>query len=192
MAKSRADFELHSPGLELFHRGFTGYTPGLGIQHGPVTFSDEMSINVLVTPGRDQVPYAEIFSNHAADFRGIAIEQRGDKTNQYSMALGSGKEWMYAGDFSLQPARRNYISLQVNGKQAVLYVNGALIAHTALVAPIASTDRPVYLGNWIGGDRQFNGLIDEILIAKGTQSANEVRADSMRLLDNANMHCGGD
>ncbi len=191
MAKSKSDFELQLPGLEILHQGFIGHMPDHGIEQPPITFSNEMSIDVLVTPGTEQVANANIFSNHAADFRGIAIEQRGDETNQYSIALGNGKGWMYAGNFSLQPARQNYISLQVNGRQTALYVNGALIARTILVAPIASTDRPVYIGNWIGGDRQFNGMIGEVLIAEGTRSAKEVRLDSIRILANHSAHSGG-
>ena len=191
VAKQEADFELHTTGSELFHAGFDSEASGHSIKRPPVTFSDEMSIDVLVIPDEEQVPYADIFSNHAADYRGIAIEQRADKTNQYSIALGSGKEWMYTGDFSLQPARRNYISLQVSDQRTILYVNGNVVARTTLPAPIASTDRPVYLGNWIGGDRGFNGLIGEVLIASRTRSGNEVRINSLRLLGNGASQPGG-
>ncbi|HEY4900955.1 MAG TPA: LamG domain-containing protein [Terriglobales bacterium] len=191
VVKKETAWELRSAGPPLLHIGFERGMLGTGVQQPAITFSNQMSIDLLVSPENQQVPWADILSNHATDYRGIAIEQRGDKTNQYSIAVGSGKEWMYAGDFSLLPARRNYISLQVDGKQTALYVNGALVARTILAAPIASTDRPIYLGNWLGGDRQFNGLIGEVLIAKGTRSSNDVRVDSIRLLDNRSAHSGG-
>jgi concanavalin A-like lectin/glucanase superfamily protein len=193
MAKSVASLELRPPGPELLHVGFAGELFGNGVAEPPITFNSDMSIELLITPGEKQVPYADILSNHATDFRGIAVEQLDGNANQYEVALGNGKEWMYIGDFTLLPGRRSYISLQVNdNKEASLYVNGELVAHKTLAAPVASSDRPVYVGNWVGGGRQFNGLINEVLIAKGTRSGPEVHADSERLLGNGSAQRRGD
>lgn len=192
IAKNGDALELHSRGSELIHLGFEGAEFGNGVTLPPITFNDDMSIDLLVTPGQRQVPYAEILSNHATDFRGIAIEQRGSAINEYSVVFGNGKEWMHAGDFSLPPGRRSYISLQVKNKETSLYINGELVAHKVMAVSIPSTNRPLRIGNWIGRDRQFNGLIDEVLIANGTRTGPEVRAIATSLRKNGNAPPAGD
>ena len=181
LEKTPADFLLTSPGPELLHQGFVGNAPSRGVKLPPVEFNDEISIDLLVSPGVGQVPNADILSNHAGDFRGIAFEQSGEQQNSYSVVLGNGKEWMHAGELNLQPGRPHYISLQVKGEQTELYLDGKLIARNALDAPVASTNRPFYLGNWIGGDREFNGMINEVLIASGTRNAEQVQKQAVKI-----------
>jgi hypothetical protein len=182
--KAESALELHPAGSALLHVGYDGSTLGQGAQQPAITFSNEMSIDVLVSPGTSQVPWADVLSNHAGDYRGIAIEQQGDHTNQFSIALGNGTAWMTAGDFSLVPGRRNYVSLQIKDKLTILYLNGKLIARTNQPATVVSTSRPLYVGNWAGGNRPFNGSVDEVLISSGNKSGTEIAADASRLLAN--------
>ena len=191
LEKDPADFELHPPGHELLHRGFRDTIPSHGVETSALSFVDDMSVELLVTPGSEQVAYADILSNHASDFRGIAIEQREEHTNLYTVVLGDGTKWVYAGELQLEPGRVSYISLQVKGRHTELFLNGELIASKSLSGPIASTDRPVFLGNWISGGRHFNGVIHEVLIAQGTRSGADVHQDSLRLLRGNNSHSGG-
>jgi hypothetical protein len=60
-------------------------------------------------------------------------------------------------------------------------VNGNPIARTVLPDPIAASPHSVWLGNWKGGDRPFNGWIEEVLIAKGAKSEATVLSDAGRL-----------
>ena len=191
LEKDPVDFELHSPGNELLHQGFRSTLPSHGVMTPPITFTDDMSVELLVTPGAGQVAYADILSNHSSDFRGIAIEQREERTNLYTVVLGDGTKWVSAGDLQLKPSRLNYISLQLKNGRTELYLNGEIVESRSLAGPIASTDRPVYLGNWIAGGRQFNGVIDEVLISQGARSAAEVHRDSVRILRGSPANSGG-
>jgi len=189
MVKSESAWELRPAGPPLLHVGYEGGTMGEGFQLPPIAFSDEMSIDLLVTPDESQVPWADILSNHhGSDFRGIAIEQRGDHSNEFALSLGNGTAWMNAGEFSLTPGRLNYVSLQVKDNQTMLYVDGRLVAKRIHPAPVLSTSRPLYVGNWIGGGRSFNGLVDEVLISSGNKGGDEIAADAARLLGKEASH----
>lgn len=179
--KNRDAFELHASGPELLHVGYESGDLGNGIELPAINFENDMCIEVLVVPRDSQSTYATILSNHWADFRGLTIEQIGTQTHQYSAAFGTGKGWMTVGNFTLNPGRRNHISLQVTDRVARLYVNGVAVAHKMLPEPIATSPHPVRIGNWQGEDRPYNGRIEELLIARGAKSEETVTADAKRL-----------
>jgi hypothetical protein len=182
MAKDRQSFELHAAGPELLHVGYESRDIGNGVEYPPLSLGSDVSIEVLVTPGELQVPYADILSNHAADSTGFCIEQMGPQTNKYSLAFGSGKSWMEVGTFALSPGHRYYISLQMKNTEARLYVNGALVASKVLPAAPLESPHPVRIGNWVAGGRRFNGWVEEVLIARGAKSEAMIFQDSKRLL----------
>ena len=188
VVKKESAWELRSAGPPLLHFGYDGGTLGAGVQQPAISFTNEMSIDLLVSPEDNQVPNADILSNHATDYRGLAIEQLGDHTNHFSVSLGNGTSWMNAGQFSLEPGRRSYVSLQIEDKQTMLYVNGKLIAKTLQPAQPVSTNRPLYVGNWIGGGRPFNGFVGEVLISNGNKSGDEIAADAVRLVPKGESH----
>jgi hypothetical protein len=181
VAKSRDAFELHASGPELLHVGYESGDLGNGVEFPAIKFESDMSIEVLVVPGDSQSRWADILSNHWVDLRGLAIEQVDTQTNQFLTAFGIGKRWMEVGNFALNPGRRNHISLQIKDREARLYVNGNPIARKVLPEPIAASPHPVWVGNWKGGDRPFNGWIEEVLIARGAKSEETVLADARRL-----------
>jgi hypothetical protein len=179
--KSRDALVLHASGPELLHAGYESGDLGSGVEFPAIHFENDMCIEALVVPGDTQSQYAEILSNHWVDSRGLAIEQIDAQNNQYSAAFGTGKGWMVVGTFGLAKGRRNYISLQVKDGEARLYVDGSPIASKVLPEPIAASPHSVWLGNWKGGDRPFNGWIEEVLIARGAKSEEMVLSDARRL-----------
>jgi len=181
MPKTPDQFELRPAGSEILHVGFQSNV-GSGIELHPIAFDTHMSIEVLVAPRSAQVAWADIVSNHGLDPHGFAIEQLDRQTNRYRVVFGSGKGWMDVGAFDLISGRRNYISIQVEGREARLYVNGAKVARTTLPEPIAPSSRPLRIGNWINGDRPFAGSIEELMIARGAKPEEAVLADAKRLM----------
>ena len=180
-AKSRDAFELHATGPELLHVGYESADLGIGPVFPPINFENEMSIEVLVVPGDSQSAWADILSNHWVDSRGFAIEQVNSQTNQYSASFGTGKGWTEIGTFTLTKGRRNYISLQIKDREARLAVNGNPVARKILAETIPASPHSVHIGNWKGRDREFNGWIQEVLIAKGAKSDEVMLADATRL-----------
>lgn len=180
-AKSQSAMELHAAGPVLLHVGYESGHLGNGTEFPAINFEKDMGVEVLVNPGNTQRPYADILSNHRGDFRGLAIELVDAKTNLYTASLGSGKEWMAIGNFTLRPGHRSHISLQLKDREANLYVNGLVVSRTVLPAPISQSPYPVFVGNWAGGDRSFQGWIEEVLISSGAKSEKMVFADARRL-----------
>jgi len=180
MPKNREAFELRSSGPEILHVGYEGDI-GNGDGFSAITFGDDLSIEVLVTPRASQNAYASILSNHS-NYRGFSIEQLNTQTNLYGVAFGTGKEWMGVGTFLLVSGCRNYISLQLKDGEARLYMNGDTIARKLLPAEVAESSELIWIGNWIVGDRSFNGWIEEVLIAKNAKTEETVISEAKRLL----------
>jgi len=181
ISKSRNEFELQASGPELLHAGYEKEDLGNGIEFPAVKFDNDMSVEVLVVPGDSQVMYADILSNHWVDRRGLAIEQVYTQTNHYVVSFSTGNGWIDLGGFALATGRRNYISLQMRNGEARLYLNGTPIARKILPEPLAESPYPVWVGNWKGRDRLFNGGIEEVLIARGAKSEEMVFRDAKRL-----------
>jgi Concanavalin A-like lectin/glucanases superfamily len=179
--KDRSSLELRPAGPEAIHIGYTGGSIGSGVENPAVPKSADMSIEVLVTPGERQVPWADILSNHGPDFRGFAIEQRGVETNRYSVVVGDGEAWMEVGDLTLSPGRRHYISIQIDGRSSSIFLDGQLASHKILPSDPAPSDRKLFIGNWVGSGRQFNGLIEEVSVSFGVRSPEMILADAIRL-----------
>jgi len=180
-AKSRDSFELHGDGPELFHVGYNTQDLGSGVKFPPLTLGRDVSIELLVTPDASQVVYANIFGNHSPDMKGFCLEQVETRTNEYSLAFGSGKGWMVAGTFSLQPGKRSYISIQKRDTEIKLYINGVQAASKVLPDAFAESPLPFEIGNWVGGGRQFNGWIEELLISTPSKSGAIVAQTGMSL-----------
>jgi hypothetical protein len=179
--KNPASYELLPAGPTALHTGYAGGNLGSGVVKPPLPASDQLSIEVLVTPGDQQVTWADILSNHGPGFGGFAIEQQANQTNLYSVVVGDGKAWIEIGQMQLTPNSRHYISVQVNGRDASIYLDGRVISRKLLPSPPASSSYGVSIGNWVGGGRQFNGLIEEVCISRGTRSAAAISADASRL-----------
>lgn len=179
--KSPNEFDLYAIGQELLHVGYKSGDLGNGIELSTINFETDVCIEVLLIPGDTQKQYADILSNHFLDFRGLAIELVDTQKNLYGVAFGNGKGWMDVGKFTLSPNQRSYISLQVKDGVASLYVNGDVITHNLLPEPIAQSSGSLFIGNWKGDNRQFQGRIEEVLISSGSKSEKEVISDFKRL-----------
>ena len=179
--KSLSAMELHAAGPVMLHVGYESGHIGNGLELPAIHFEKEMGIEVLVNPRNFQRSYADILSNHREDFRGLAIELVDARTNLYAASFGSGKDWMVIGNFTLIPGQRSHISIQLKDGLVNLYVNGYPISHTVLPAPIVQSPNSIFLGNWQGGDRSFQGWIEEVLISGRAKSKKMVLEDGVRL-----------
>jgi hypothetical protein len=171
--KDPNEFMLSTSNVELLHIGYQSGELGNGIELPPISFANHLSIEILIKPYFSQNPNAEILSNHW-NYRGIAIEQVNNELNHYVIAFGNGKNWMDVGKLTLRPNEISYISLQVKDLIVNIYINGQIVAHTDLPEPIAKSPYPLYLGNWKGGGRKFQGWIEEVLISSDSKSENQV------------------
>src|SRR5262249_6077368 len=137
-----------------------------------------MTLELVLKPAAEQVQCATLISNHpGAGFDGITIEQDGSTTNRYHVLLGDGQRWHRLATFDLLPDRWHHLALVLNRTNAELFLDGARIASFDVQA-ITPKDSPLPLsiGNWINGNRQFNGFVREVrLLAEDLPEAEIAR-----------------
>lgn len=137
-----------------------------------INFGKDYSIELLVKPYGNEVPYSSIIGNHpgASGHEGFVI-QRINTTDFYNFTFGDGKKWINSKPFLLDMDIWNYIVVVSNNNNLDVYKNGELISHEEVDGNIVNSSIPLYLYNWVHLDRKFNGIIDEFRIS------NEVKTD---------------
>jgi hypothetical protein len=161
-------FELPAGRDEVLHVGFNRDMAPSGYVFSTVRLGKTFTIEAVVRTSASQVAYSTITSNHPGshNFQGVSIEQMGPLANRYAVGLGSGTQWMSAGQFQLSPGKRSYIALVVADGQARLYLNGELASMNKLAGPVAESDYPLSIGNWINKDRMFTGIVEEYRLSR--------------------------
>jgi hypothetical protein len=136
----------------------------------PLLLPNVFSLEILVNPSGPQVSYAAIISNHPGSnyYEGFVVQQDGDKQNTFSFGFGNGQQWGKSVNFTLNERQWNYIAIVVEANIVKLYVNGKFINSTDIGIVMKNSDLALDMGNWIGNDRAFNGLIREISICGGS------------------------
>jgi len=136
---------------------------------GPIYLNKNFSIEILVRPNRGQVAYAGILGNHPGKeyYEGFVIQQNYLNQNEYTFGFGNGKEWLPTIKFNLAENRINHLLIDVRKNQTSVYVDGKFIGSVDTIDSIKNSDMPLYIGNWVNGDRPFKGLIEEIKITNG-------------------------
>ena len=71
----------------------------------------------------------------------------------------------------------NYLVVTVENKKNCVFKNGILIESVGVNSRIQNSDIPLVIGNWIGGDRPFNGMIEEVLISNSSISYDRVKSN---------------
>lgn len=121
-------------------------------------------------PGATQKTYANIIDNEHATFISWTIQQDADNTNAYYYGGGALVH------FSLQPDVWQQVSLVKDENGASVYVNGELVDRQPLQVTIDYTGaHTLRLGNWSGGDRNWNGQLDEVRLWNKALSQTEVQ-----------------
>ncbi len=139
--------------------------------------SDSFTIEVIVKPSKNQVAYADIIGNHPGYnyYEGFVIQQDNQNQNVYTFGFGNGKEWLPGVKFKLNEEKWNYLAVVVVEKNMIkVFNNGILVASVDAKDSIKNSKMPLEVGNWINGDRPFNGLIEEVRISNGSLSENEI------------------
>ncbi|OLN32157.1 LamG domain-containing protein [Desulfosporosinus metallidurans] len=165
-----------------FHVGFKNGFVKDGAEFSPVELASSFSVEVLVKPYATQVPYAGIIGNHPGEkyYSGFVIQQNSQSANNYQFGFGDGNKWMKETDFKLTPNQWSYVAVIVNQhtQEIVVYVNGTLAGKQVLEGQINNSHQPLFVGNFIGGDRAFNGLIKEVKITNGVLTREEIQINS--------------
>jgi len=144
-----------------------------------INLNNYFTIQVLVRPYADQVPYATILGSHPGtnNFEGFVIQQANLSQNNYSYIFGTGKSWESPLKFHLDDNEWNYLVIIAEDEKIFAYNNGILINSTNLGSTIKNSDIPLDIGNWIGNDRAFNGVIKEVMISNSSLSTETIKSN---------------
>lgn len=149
---------------------------GLKDEINPISLGSEFTLEILVKPDYLQVPYSAIIGNHPGfkNFQGFVIQQNPQEENMYSFGFGNGATWSTPLNFKLEPQKMNYLAITFVNGNVKIFVNGNKVIENNTNFSISNSDLPLTIGNWINRDREFNGLIDEIIISDRALSQNQI------------------
>ena len=103
------------------------------------------------------------------------MQQNGDMLNEYSFGYGSSPEPGGAGPVQLTADRWQHVAVACDGKEVVIYRDGAEVARGAGVNPLApNLRRSRRLGNGHMEGRFFSGALDDFRIYARALSGAEV------------------
>ncbi len=154
---------------------------GDGLSFAPCSPRAPWSLEAVIRPAADQVPYAAVVGNHPG--RGIGgFVLHLDSPRCCTLMAGDGKAWRTVLRFAVRPEAWNYLAVVVTGETATAWVNGEAVA-SAPAAGLAIEDSPLPLqvGDWCGGDRRFHGLIREVRLLNRALSPQEIAESAERI-----------
>ena len=128
------------------------------------------TVQFWAKPGTTQNTYANIIDNEHASFVSWVIQQDIDKTNEYYMGAGA---LVY---FKLQANVWQQVTAVKSKTSLSVYVNGELIDSAPLVSDITYlSSHTLRLGQWAGGERAWNGQLDEVRLWNKSLSKAEIQ-----------------
>ena len=119
---------------------------------------------MVVKPAAVQGPYATLVGNHPGrGVGGFVIQHEG--AGLWTLLGGDGKAWRPILQLRLRPGEWNYLALVRSQDAFTVYLDGEPMASNA--APdvvIEDSPLPLQIGNWVGNDRPFNGVVKEVRV----------------------------
>ena len=175
--KDASELKLSGGKNPVFHIGFKGGNIGGGIEHEALSLDANFSVDAIVKPFSNQVPYAGMLGNHPGRnyYEGFVIQQEAFGQNVFTFGYGNGKKWLPPVRFKLPENQWAYIAIVVKNNKIKLYVNGILSSTIETGDSIKNSDMPISIGNWHNKDRPFNGLIDEVRLLNYALTDDEVQ-----------------
>lgn len=157
--------------------------PPFAILPNTVPLPDDFTVELLLRPAASQTTGATIFSNYSGKqgIRGVTLEQTGQRTNNYALAFGDGKEWMPAGSLFLSPDSLHCLTVTRDKRQIDLYLDGFRVAGQLIPANLLPSESPLTIGNSVSKDRPFNGSIQEVRITRKAAQAQAIADNGARL-----------
>ncbi len=131
------------------------------------------TISMWLKPGSSQNLYANIIdNNHSGSFQNWTCQQDYNSTNNYGFGTMNTASF-----FSLTANIWQHLVLVKSANAIETYVNGALVQSTPYTnGDINYSGQYLRLGNWGGGGRSWNGIMDDVKIYSGALSDAEILA----------------
>ncbi|MFH0908834.1 MAG: LamG-like jellyroll fold domain-containing protein [bacterium] len=135
-----------------------------------------ITIAMWVKPAATQKTYADLFGGHANN-QGYVIQQNLIMTNQFLFAYNNGSGWQCGPVLTqLKAGQWNFFVVQKDGNKVRHYLDGKLTGEADVTGDIYYlAGERIYIGEgYIPGQRNFNGLIDEVKVYNYALTANDI------------------
>jgi hypothetical protein len=133
------------------------------------------SISLWVNPDGAQVMHADLLGNHGEPFKGLDIQQVGDRTNLYGFGYGDGRKWQGVEAAQLEAGRWQHLAVVCDGDTAVLYLDGVEKARNPAKGPLVPNPSQSFkIGQGYHSGRYFHGLLSDVRIYREALSLAEV------------------
>jgi hypothetical protein len=134
------------------------------------------TISLWANPGSTQGPGSTLIekSHDLPNPCEWAVEMSG-VTNKYTFTIWDVSNWNPTQSIQFNVNSWNHFLLMKTGKKTFAYLNGVLLGTATLSTSRLSSNGnlPVYIGCFLGGDRYFNGLIDDVFVFNRSLSSEE-------------------
>lgn len=136
------------------------------------------TISVWVNPGDNQRVWVDLMGNHTGAVQGYAIEQLDANTNAFFHTMTSAGGWNNSGAMTtpLVTGEWNHFALVRDGVSLRHFLNGmqTVLDEGFADEPIVPADNFIIGHSQCCGDRQFNGIIDQVMIFGRALSEDEI------------------
>lgn len=177
---SRKDAVVHaamdSQNLVYFMRdGRRGYMNGK-IEAAPLQLGADFSIQLIVKPHDQKAPNACIASTHPGygNYEGFALQR---DASSFRFGFGDGKRWLPSMQIPMPGREWSFLSIVTRGRHLSVYRNGTLVSTLDAGGTMKNSAMPFIIGNWIQGDRPFNGELAELQVVARALSEAEIAND---------------
>lgn len=124
----------------------------------------DFTVGCWVKPSKTQRPWANLLSSHengsGGDYRGISIEQDGDRANRFYLIAGNGAEWIGTSiTTQLEADAWQHFAVVRRGPQLTHYLNGQVSAEGKITdSRFQPATSPFRVGNWARGDETDSAM----------------------------------
>ncbi len=159
--------------------------------NNPVVTVEKMvdfSMGCWVNPGPQQKTWTNILSSHQEPpRRGISFEMINNNINQFGIAIGDGPNWFGAGTVQLKTGVWNHLAFVRSGRTGTWYLNGRSLGNIGLGSgePVVPATSNFRIGNWVLGNRELDGLVDESFLFSRALDAEEIESIVEKGLEHA-------
>ncbi|WGU93815.1 LamG domain-containing protein [Paenibacillus dendritiformis] len=160
---------------------------GMSDSIAPISLGFSYYLELLIKPGEEQINNAAILGNHPGNgFEGFVVQQNNEKQNIYTFSFGNGANWNISEEFRLDADKWSYLVVSVLENTISIYINGDLVSTHEANGTIKNSSMNLSIGNWLYGDRTFNGIIREVNIGEGAISKDLINMTWNRVKEEMN------
>lgn len=148
---------------------------------GLFTPAGDFAVEIICTPTVSQPLNACLISNHpGVKGAGFAVQRTGP-AGEFQCHFGNGEGFIGSTLFPMAPDREHYLVVSYEALTASIYLDGQLVQRLPLAVAIPPSTTLLTVGDWLLGDRRFQGTIQEVKLHEHALSAEVITRTQQHL-----------